>query len=406
MGRRYLKGHEFGRGPRVVYLTNQLPWPARSGGQVREAELLSRVGDSADVELFVLTQHFERDVAHMQRAVDHCTGVHVFESDVGLGATIPRSAVPERVWSYQSSSFDTHLAAHLRANHIDLVHVEGYFLLSHLSNELDVPISLTEENIEYELDREHAETGVLRGAPWKSSRTLERSAWARASRVLALAEQDSQVISETIGAGRVGLSPDGFDHLERPGLPMVGDGNRAIFVGNYSWAPSRDAARELIGEIWPRINDLLGDARLSLVGAGLSEELRAAAGMSPTIDVIGEVDSVLPPLHQSDVFLCPTRTGSGVKVKMLEALHVGCAVVCTQGALRGLPGSAGRAVLVADDPRAFANAAVQLLETPSLRRELVERGRTVIKELPSWDQAAHMLLSEWHLAIAQAGGTQ
>lgn len=396
----YFEGRGFGKNPRVVYLTNQLPWPALSGGQVRESQLLARVGSSVDVELFVLTEHFERDTANASLAAEHCSNIRIFES-TPYPSHSPPDDLPERVWRYSSRSFDLCLRELLTTDSVDLVHVEGYFLANHVPRSSDVPVVVAEENVEYQLDREHATMDVLRGAAWQQSRSMEREVWSSADRVLGVSKDDVEVISADIGHEKVGFAPNGCDHLARPSVRARSVGrSRATFVGNYSWAPSRDAALELVRDVWPSVVEVLPRARLTLVGAGIDTELLELVDACPGVEAVGEVDSVLTTLTESDVFVCPTRTGSGVKVKMLEALQVGCPVVCVSGALRGLPSSARDAVVVADDPSDLADATVRLMKRPAERDSMSEKGFDVIAEMPTWDHAGKILLEEWFAAIA------
>src|SRR5450756_2782180 len=93
----------------VTYVTNQLPYPAHSGGQLREAQLLSRVGATVDVDLFVLTEHYERDARHARLATAHCRSVRLFES-TPAPRDGPAGDVPERVWRYHSALSLIHIS--------------------------------------------------------------------------------------------------------------------------------------------------------------------------------------------------------------------------------------------------------------------------------------------------------
>jgi hypothetical protein len=128
-------------------VTNQLPYPAHSGGQLREAQLLARVGRTVDVDLFVLTESYDRDARHARLALAHCRSVRLFESRPTPGDG-PADDVPERVWRYDSAAFDAVLREHLAASPPDVVHVEGYFLAEHLPADLPVPVVIVTENVE------------------------------------------------------------------------------------------------------------------------------------------------------------------------------------------------------------------------------------------------------------------
>jgi polysaccharide biosynthesis protein PslH len=388
---------------RVLYITNQLPFPPYSGGQLREAQLLSRAAGAVDIELVILTDHYDRDLAHAGLALPYCSGLRLFES-VPVPPAEPPDDLPERVWAYRSEAFDEWLGQPARGTEADLIHVEGYFLAGHLPPGRTTPLMVVEENIEYLLDREREAAGRGRGARWQVSRTLEHDIWSAATLLTAISEQDVDVIRRDVPGAEVALTPNGFDHLPAIGTRVhTGTGSRVAFIGNYGWAPTADGAWDLVMRIWPRIRRVLPAARLTLAGADLPADLAAVARMVGGIDIIGVVPSVLPTLTGTDVFVCPVRTGSGVKVKMLEAMRAGCPIVCTSAAVRGLPdGAVGSAVVMTDDEHEFAAAVVGLLGDATRRAALSRRAVELVHQLPTWDEAAMALIGGWQRAAARS----
>jgi glycosyltransferase involved in cell wall biosynthesis len=384
----------------VTYVTNQLPYPAHSGGQLREAQLLARVGMTVDVDLFVLTESYERDARHAHLATARCRSVRLFES-TPTPADGPAEDVPERVWRYESAAFDAALKEHLAASPSDVVHVEGYFLAEHLPADLPIPVVIVAENVEYLIDRDNEIRGRARGAPWLVSKEMEYAALSRSVLVGAVCEEDADIFRRDAPRLSVSVFPNGADHLglghnEKPERGAPSD--QVTFIGNYSWGPTLDGAWSLVREIWPRVLKTHPAARLALVGAGIPADLRLAAEAVRGIQVVGEVETVLPVLAATDIFVCPLWIRSGIKVKMLEALSAGCAVVCTKAALRGLPAGIERAVVTAEDCQRFAEAIGTLMDDPARRHHLSKMARHAIESFPTWDDAADMLVKGWRHA--------
>jgi glycosyltransferase involved in cell wall biosynthesis len=399
-GQLFLTGRRRPGALAVTYVTNQLPYPARSGGQLREAQLLARVGRRVDVDLFVLTESYDRDARHARLAMAHCRSVRLFESTPTPGGG-PADDVPERVWRYDSAAFDASLAEHLAASPPDVVHVEGYFLAEHLPTDLPVPVVIVAENVEYLIDRDNEIQGRARGAPWQVSKEREYAALSRSTLVGAVCQEDADIIRRDAPRLSVSVFPNGADHLglgheqrtER-GAPS----DQVTFIGNYSWGPTLNGAWSLVREIWPPVLAAQPTARLALVGAGIPPDLRLAAEAVRGVRVVGEVETVLPVLAATDIFVCPLWIRSGIKVKMLEALSAGCAVVCTTAALRGLPAEVEQAVVTADDYQRFAEAIGTLIDDPVRRRHLSKMARHAIESFPTWDDAAEVLVKGWQQA--------
>jgi glycosyltransferase involved in cell wall biosynthesis len=100
-------------------------------------------------------------------------------------------------------------------------------------------------------------------------------------------------------------------------------------------------------------------------------------------------------LDAADVVVCPLRIGGGVKVKILEALARGCAIVTTPIGMQGLRYLPGNAVVECRDLSAVADACAQLLASPARREQLRERAAQAATLLPTWDEAAAELDAAW-----------
>jgi glycosyltransferase involved in cell wall biosynthesis len=146
-----------------------------------------------------------------------------------------------------------------------------------------------------------------------------------------------------------------------------------LFAGYYRHPPNADAARWLVEEIFPRVVAARPDARLVLVGDELPADVAARAGES--VDVLGPVDDLEPLLDAAAVVVAPLRLGGGTRVKVIEALAAGKAVVATPRALEGLDAPAGEAVLVASSAHEQAAQDVALLGDDERRRRLGEAAR-------------------------------
>jgi glycosyltransferase involved in cell wall biosynthesis len=126
--------------------------------------------------------------------------------------------------------------------------------------------------------------------------------------------------------------------------------------------------------------------------------------------VTGQVDDVLPYLDAATVIVCPLRIGGGIKVKAIEALRRGKAIVSTPVGAQGLDGPARAALAIAEDDAKFASHVVSLLLDPGERGRRERRAATAARALPSWDDGAAALtaaygeLLEEHRAEPVAAG--
>jgi glycosyltransferase involved in cell wall biosynthesis len=212
-------------------------------------------------------------------------------------------------------------------------------------------------------------------------RRLDRRAWSiferrvlqRVQCVVTLTEADRTSIErrgvdvpvETIGLG-VRIPESAADPLGYA-PPTV------LFVGNYRHVPNRDAAFRLALNIWPLVRSRHPDAVLSLVGDNPPRELVALERAG--IEVPGAVPQIEPYLDRAALCVAPLREGGGMRVKVLEALAAGKAVVASPLATAGLDVEHERQVLLATDDDEFAEAICRLLDDPPLRISLAAAAR-------------------------------
>ncbi len=311
---------------------------------------------------------------------------------------------------------------------VDLVHVEGFYLMQHVPEWVEAPVLLVEQNIEYELDRQRAHSrgkGITRLDSFSEcvrTHAAELECWQRADRLATVTWEDRELIREQIPDADVAVVPDGVDHLpprheqrslgpidrqlepidreleaiEHPPTPLV------TLLANFGYAPNVDAALHFCHEILPAIRAEMDDIHVWLVGNAPPPEVRALAGERVT--VTGYVPDVRPYLDAADVIVCPLRIGGGIKVKMIEALRRGKAIVSTGIGAQGLPVQARRALLVTEDPLDFAHSVATLLRDEPRRRLLERRAAAAAMKLPTWDESGAVLTNVYDELLDRGAG--
>lgn len=210
---------------------------------------------------------------------------------------------------------------------------------------------------------------------WRKRPRFQRAAWRSFDRVLVFGNRDAAAIAELAPelAPRVRVSPFG---LPLPPLadPQGEQAGSVLFVGNFSHQPNRDAALWLTREIMPALLLRYPGARLRIVGSSAPPEIFALA--SAAVEVIADAPSIEPYVDAAAVVLAPVRVGGGMRMKVLQALGAGKAVVTTGRGSEGFDCFGEPAPLViADNAAELAVATADLLASPNQRRELGARAR-------------------------------
>jgi glycosyltransferase involved in cell wall biosynthesis len=222
------------------------------------------------------------------------------------------------------------------------------------------------------------------------ARKLDAHSWRRYRRrflrrfdaVVAFTEQDRRVLLADAPRLHVACIPMGIDFPAEPLDPLGAAEPSIVFVGGYRHPPNADAALLLLRSIAPLARRAVPELRLLLVGDSPTAEMRAEARSLDT--VTGTVSSVTPWLNQASLVVLPLRLGGGMRVKLLEALASGKAVIASQTAAAGLDVADGRQLVLADTDQEFADAIVALLGDDERRGSLGRAAREWSLEHLDW----------------------
>ncbi|RME70601.1 MAG: glycosyltransferase, partial [Chloroflexi bacterium] len=213
----------------------------------------------------------------------------------------------------------------------------------------------------------------------------EKQFYSRYNLAITVSEADRQALGQLCPSLPAEVIPNGVDVSEfQPAAGTGRPGRTLIYFANYTTAPNADAIRYFCRQIFPAIRARQPDVRLRVVGNQPPPELARYEG----VEVIGYVPDVRAAVAAADVVVVPLRVGGGTRLKIVEALALGKAVVSTSVGAEGLEVTPGRDILIADTPEAFAEATVSLLQQPDLRASLGRNGRRLAEQVYDWDLLA------------------
>jgi glycosyltransferase involved in cell wall biosynthesis len=196
--------------------------------------------------------------------------------------------------------------------------------------------------------------------------------------VLVTSEDDRQEFLQLAAASsaspspRIEVVPNGVELHGGVQIPTRRQSQTIVMTGKMSYHANATAALWLVREVMPVVWSSCPEARLLIVGKDPPREVLELADRR--ITVTGEVEDVRPFLEQATVSVAPIRYGVGIQNKVLEALGCGTPVVATPTAIAAIAVKPGRDLLVADTPRAFADAIAALFDDGALRDRLSEAG--------------------------------
>lgn len=306
------------------------------------------------------------------------------------------SIKPITVRLYDTPAMRAKLAELCKRDRYDVIHLESFYMLPNLPTPYPAPVLLAEPAIEYLAWARHAKVAVpvvqrpALALEALKMRVFEPRAWRKVQAVGAMSSIDEQIMRGVSQSLPVHQTPNGVDEeYFAPDPNVIREPDTALYMGDYKYFPNTDAMLYFVREILPLIHAERPNFTLTLVGKDAPPSLQAiAADPGSGVKIAGLVDDTRPYLQRTGVFICPLRSGSGTRFKLLEAMASGAAVVSTTFGAEGLGAREGEHLLIGDTPAAFARQVLRLCADRELASRLGENSCEWVSGRHSWRYAA------------------
>lgn len=390
---------------KILVITASLPYPPASGGAIRVYGIVKGLGAAGhQVTLLAfgdISQPFPTPLA------EACTKVVVVDSPAPRSKsqrlkTLLLSCQPDIAGRLYTHEMAKALSDLLRAEQFDIIQIEAIETACYLPlakiQQPKAKLIFDTFNAEYLL--QHAVFQVDRAEIKRWPAALY--SWIQSQRIARFEHQMCRlsdaviaVSSEDADALR-GFRDDRVVHIVSSGIfvdeyqiptpipsTISPQHPKLVFTGKMDYRPNVDAMLWFAENVLPLIQREMPDVRLVIVGQ-LPHTRLDGLRQNPVITLTGWVDSVLPYLHDAAVYIAPLRMGSGTRLKLLEAMAMGCAIVATSTAAAGLTDEVKRTMYIADDSARFAQAVVELLRDHPRRAAMGAEARGAIRAHYDW----------------------
>lgn len=314
------------------------------------------------------------------------------------------SKLPFQVSYYRTNAVEQQLAALLDSTKFDLVHVTLIRMLPYVWDMRRPPVvvDLIDSLALNLADRHRRVRGLARIAykiEYDRVRAYEQAVVARFPELIVTSEADRQELG---GGDHITVLPMGVD-MERFHFEGAAgrDAATVIFTGNMGYHPNEEAVLWFAAHVWPRLRAARPTLQWQIVGTNPTERVRALAQPQAGIEVLGWVPDVSAYLGRATIAICPLRSGSGIQMKVQEAMAVGAPVVATSIANRGVGGVPDRDLLVADTAPDFAAAVARILDDPPARARIGQAGRAFVEQRFRWEQHARQLTAIYNRLLGK-----
>ena len=395
---------------RVLAVTPYLPAPPDFGGASRIYHLLRELQERCELTVFSLAATGD----------DPEPSAAVFENlvtaRVPLTARSPAgprkrrkqlfSALSKRSFQhrfYWNRSAQAKLTRLLQQDIFDIVQIEFSQMAVYATPGVRHRV-IDLHNIEHEILRQAAGGGsvskrLFNALEWRKFRSEEQRYWHGADLCLATSRVDADHVSRVTGEPCT-VIPNGVDDAFHTRAPLSEAVDKSIvFTGAMRYQPNADAAVHFVRRVWPLIRDLEPDATFNIVGADPPEDV-VRLGEREGVTVTGTVEDVRPWLRAASAVVVPLLSGSGTRLKILEAFATGRPVVSTTIGASGLDVADNEHALIANRPADMAQGLVSLIRNRTLAQRISDNAYQLIQAKYRWGIIGEALFIRYEQLLA------
>ncbi len=380
----------------ALLLSPEIPYPLHGGGALRTASVLHYLAQGRDVDLIVFRHRPEQDPASLlpPQFVRRLCVIDLPFHRKDLASRVLRNGVrflrgvPPLVDRFRG--FGKEIQEFLQGHNYEVAVIEHFWCAEYASllQRVSQNVALNLHNVESVLHQTYAKSEpgwqpFVHGRFAREARKLEEAWFPRFTEVLAASEIDAVRVRQ--------ISPNASTRVFANSLPWTPLPHRAeeaviAFSGNLEYQPNQQAVQFFAAKVWPEIRKEHPELRWRLIGMNPHAVQPWIKGV-PGVECTGSVADAVAELASARLVVVPLFSGSGTRLKIVEAWAAGRPVISTALGAEGLPAESGVNILFAETGEQFLKAIDHLLRDSTFSRTLGDNGRQTFQRELCWEKA-------------------
>lgn len=381
---------------KALLIYNKFPYPITDGGTIASdslTRLLCEIGVELDVFAFSTPKHSATQEA-VPPDVASKLKLSICEVDTSVSALkvlrnlFRKTAIhADRIKSLLALN---RLKEQLTANQYDFVILDGLFAFAFadfIAQNSIAKIIYRAHNLEHKVWAMNAESTSNPVKKWYFNlisgrlKALEKHAFPLCHQVWTITETDKREVLHLVPDTNVTVIPIAFNFHQKQDAPPFIPNTKSIHyfhLGAMNWIPNEDAMAYYLSNIHPELNKLGDLYQFSMAGRYMPE--RFFHFQDTHLEVKGEVNSFEEFAMGKTAFVVPLRSGSGIRVKILEAMSLGIPVISTKLGAEGISYKDGINILIANSATDFYKVSMDILESNVNLEEIGKAGRKLVMD--------------------------
>lgn len=367
---------------KILQLCKKFPFPLRDGESIAVTYLTRALVDLG-CEVTLLTMNTSKhyvNVEDLPDSFDHYKKIYTVDVDnrVKFGGALANlfSSKSYHVSRFESRDFEQKLLEILRNEEFDVVQMETLYLAPYINlikQNSNALIAMRSHNIEFEIwERITKQTGFLPKKLYLNHltnklRKYELDKLNEYDYLLAISERDLSMFKSLGYKNGAMATPIGLE-LNKYHSPSTEENQTICFIGAMDWIPNLEGFQWFINKVWPLVHAKNPNAQFHVAGRNTPVEILNLQGNG--VFIHGEVEDAIEFMGKYDLMVVPLFSGSGMRVKIIEAMALSKCIISTSLGAEGIPISDGKNIVITDSEEEFAEKILSLLQDTAKRIEI------------------------------------
>ena len=379
---------------KILQITNKVPYPEKDGGAIACMNLLrglSKNGHELTLLAMTTLKH-NVSIEDIPNNIKELTEIRLV--DVPAPITIPGaiknllfSNLPYNAQRFISEEFSNSLMSLFKEKEFDLIQLEGLYICPYIPlirRYSKAKIAYRAHNVEYEIwDRTAKLAGGIK--KWyfrilsKRIKKFEKSWMDSYDLLVPITHRDGQILNQLGNTKPIHVSQTGIDttHLIKDNSDL--EYPSLFHIGSLEWTPNQEGLIWFLDYCWENICEKYPDLKFYVAGRNAPEWLKEKLDKE-NIVFLGEIDDAYSFMNSKSIMLVPLHSGSGMRIKIIEGMALGKAIVSTTIGTEGIKTTNNENILIADTIDEFNRAIIQLIENKNLFTRISDNASLFIHE--------------------------
>jgi len=376
---------------KILMLCNKSPWPKLEGGPIAMHAMISgllQAGNTVKV-LAANTNKYTVDPNTIPADFKENTQIEFVDIDLSLsfsGALYNFLAGKSyHVSRFHTKAFAQKITEVLKKESFDIIQLEMLQMATYLDiirKYSKAPVVLRAHNIEHKIWQRIAENcsnplkRIYLNHLYRSLKRFEISILNKVDGIIAITPVDAQNFDRLSHSTNIISVPFGINLDTLPENPFQPAEPSLFHIGTMNWFPNEESIKWLMTQVWPQVSQRLPEIELHLAGRYMPDWMLKLS--IPRVTVDGEVPDVWEYMERFSIMVVPLFSGSGIRIKIVEAMAAGKAIITTAIGAEGINYENGQHLIIAKDAGSFTDAIVKVCNNRVLRDTLGKNARMLI----------------------------